>query len=374
MFHEPIAIVGAGPGGLVLARVLHIHGIPAAVYEADASAAARTQGGMLDIHDYNGQLALKDAGLFEEFRRIIHEGGQASRMLDTHGQILLDQPDDGGSLRPEVLRGDLRNLLLASLPAGTVRWGHKLESVRALGDGRHELQFTNESTVTANLVVGADGAWSKIRPLVSTAIPAYAGTSFVETYSYDADRRHPATARLVGTGSAYALAPTEGIVAHREANDVLHTYVVLSRPQAWFSDIDFSSPAAKARVLEEFAGWAPELTALIADSDTGLVLRPIHALPAGHRWDRVPGVTLLGDAAHLSPPDGEGANLALFDGAELGKAIAAYPEDLEAALVAYETAMFARSATAAIEARKVFEICFHDPEAPQALLAFFTGA
>src|SRR5689334_3859974 len=142
-----IAIVGAGLGGLTLARVLYVHGIEATVYEADASAEARTQGGMLDIHDYNGQLALKAADLFEEFRRIVHEGGEATRMVDPQGTVLLDQPDDGTGVRPEVLRGDLRRILLDSLPPGTVQWGKKLSSVRALGGGKHELTFADGAAV-----------------------------------------------------------------------------------------------------------------------------------------------------------------------------------------------------------------------------------
>ncbi|HEY0465848.1 MAG TPA: FAD-dependent monooxygenase, partial [Polyangiaceae bacterium] len=212
-----IAIIGAGLGGLTLARVLHVHGIRATVYEADSSAAARTQGGMLDIHEYNGQLALKAAGLHEAFRGIIHEGGDASRVVDPHGKILLDQPGDGSS-RPEVPRGELRRILLESLPDGAVQWGRKLSAVRPRDDGQHGLTFADGSTATVSLVVGADGAWSKVRPLLSDAKPEYAGTSFVETYLLDADARHPAAAKKVGGGALYALVPGKGIVAHREPN------------------------------------------------------------------------------------------------------------------------------------------------------------
>ena len=370
----PITIIGAGLGGLVLARVLHVHGIPCTVHEAEASPDARTQGGMLDIHEYNGQRALRAAGLLDAFRAIIHAGGEATRVLDRRGTLLLDQPDDGSGGRPEVHRGDLRKILLDSLPAGTVRWGHKVASLRSLGGGSHEVTFTDGSTVTTGLVVGADGAWSKVRSLVTAVKPTYVGTTYIETYLLDADSRHPVSARLVGGGSMIALAPGQGIIAHREAHGVLHTYVALTRPQAWTAAIDFTDPdAAKARVAAEFEGWAPELTALITDGETPPVLRPLHALPNGHRWPRVPGVTLLGDAAHLAPPDGEGANFAMLDGAELGQAIAAHPGDLETALARYEEAMFTRSQRATAEAAEVHAICFDDADAPHGLVTFLSG-
>lgn len=275
--------------------------------------------------------------------------------------------------RPEVLRGDLRQILLDSLPEGTVRWGRKVSGVRPLGDGRHEVTFTDGATVTSELLVGADGAWSRVRPLLSDAKPSYIGTTFVETYLHDVDRRHAATAAAVGEGAMYALAPGKGIVAHREAGNVLHTYVELNRSAEWIADTDFTDPAAAgARIAAEFEGWAPELTALITDGGTAPVARMIHTLPDGHRWDRVPGVTLIGDAAHLMPPSGDGANLAMYDGAELGKAIAAHPRDTEAALAAYEQAMFPRSARFYEDASEIIDICLGD-NAPTSFIDFFTG-
>ncbi|MEK2476767.1 NAD(P)/FAD-dependent oxidoreductase [Streptomyces noursei] len=366
--HTPVTIIGAGLGGLVLARVLHLHRIPATVYEADPSPTARSQGGMLDIHHDSGQLALKAADLMDEFRNLILEGRQAIRLLDRDGTVLFDKADDGTGTSPEVQRGELRQILLDALPADTVQWGHKATGVRALAKGRHEVTFACGTAVVTSLLVGADGAWSRVRPLLSDATPEYVGRSFVETYLHHADTRHPATAQAVGDGTLVALDPDgngKWLVAHRERCGTLHAYITLTKPQDWFATIDFTdAAAAAARIAQEYDGWAPELTALITAGGTAPVLRLLHALPVGHRWDRVPGVTLLGDAAHLSTPNGEGANLAMQDGAELGKVLAAHPDDIETALTAYERALFPRGAAAAAAVA-------NDPT-PQEMINFFS--
>jgi 2-polyprenyl-6-methoxyphenol hydroxylase-like FAD-dependent oxidoreductase len=279
-----------------------------------------------------------------------------------------------------VPRGELRRMLLDSLPAGTVHWGHKVAGARALGDGRHEVTFAGGGTVVTSLLVGADGAWSRIRPLLTDVTPEYVGEAFVEIYLYDADTRHPAAAKAVGGGSLMVPSVDKGIHAHRESGDTLHTYVSLIRPMAWFDAIDFTdAAAAAARIAAEFDGWAPELTALITDGDTPPVLRPHYTLPRGHRWERVPGVTLVGDAAHLMPANGEGANLAMLDGAELGLALAARPGDVETALAEYEEAMFPRSAKVGEEGKRFDELLagVGEDDVPRVLIdAFreFTGA
>ncbi|MFC8520899.1 FAD-dependent oxidoreductase [Streptomyces sp. NPDC057257] len=372
--HHPIAVVGAGLGGLALARVLHAHGVEAALFDLDASPAARTQGGMLDIHEDSGQVALRAAGLYEEFLGLVHQGGQAMRILDKDAVVHREEADDPARGRPEIDRGDLRDLLLGSLPEGTVRWGAKVTGARPLGGGRHEVTLADGTVFTTDLLVGADGAWSRVRSLVSGARPSYTGISFVEADLRDADLRHPVSAEVVGGGMLFALGAGRGFLAHRETDGSLHVYAAVEAPEEWLDGVDFGdTEAAKEQVLQHFTGWDKSLRALVADADGALVPRRIHALPVGHRWERVPGVTLLGDAAHLmSPFAGEGANLALLDGAELGLALVAHPGDTEAALAAYEEKLFPRSEHAALDSARGGELLFR-ADAPLGLVEMFAA-
>lgn len=160
----------------------------------------------------------------------------------------------------------------------------------------------------------------------------------------------------------FALDDEQGLIAQRTGGGRIRVYVALKTSEDWVvSDIIAGGGDETGHyLLNLFSDWDDVLRALIADSDDRLVPRPIYALPVGHRWDRVAGVTLLGDAAHLmSPFAGAGANLAMLDGAELARAVAEH-DDLDVALTAYETALFTRSEAAAAESAENL-IAFSSP-------------
>jgi 2-polyprenyl-6-methoxyphenol hydroxylase-like FAD-dependent oxidoreductase len=364
-----IAIVGAGPGGLALARVLHVHGIAAVVYEREPSRDARGQGGMLDIH--SGQRALREAGLIDQFHAIARGEGQDMRLLEPDGTLLLqeDTPDDAPLLRPEVDRADLRDLLLDSLPEHAVRWGHAFESA-----DNGLLHFADGSSATYDLLVGADGAQSRVRALLTDARPAHIGQNVVEIGIPDIDRTHPDLAAMVGRGNYWVLGNGLSLAAQRNGDGRVRIGISFyNTAEDWFatSGIPFDDPAAaRARLIDLLPGWDSRFTALIAACDDTVVPRSITTLPVGLTWPSTPDITLLGDAAHLMPPVGEGANMALLDGALLGLALAAHPDDFPAAVKEYEREMFERTSAAARMSADMQEL-LTTPDAAQKMLAFF---
>ncbi|MFC8448162.1 FAD-dependent oxidoreductase [Kitasatospora sp. NPDC057223] len=341
-----IAIIGAGPGGLTCARVLQRHNIDVIVYDGEAGPDVRNQGGTLDLHEDNGQIALREAGLLEEFFRLSRPEGQEMRQLDPEGTIVFHHtPEEGERFKPEIDRGDLRDLLLDSLALGTVRWGHTLTAVEGPAEGPRRLHFADGTVAEADLVVGADGAWSKVRRAVSPALPEYSGVSFLEAWFHDVDNKHPDIAELVGRGSAAAADGERGLFAQRNSGDHIRVYIFQRVPVDWITTGGLTiedTDGIRALLLERYRDWSPTLRRLLTDNEGRYVDRPINALPVPHTWEPDPTVTLLGDAAHLMPPLGVGVNLAMLDAAELALAIVG-SDSVADAIEAYEKTMLPRS-------------------------------
>ncbi|WP_431676174.1 FAD-dependent oxidoreductase [Kitasatospora sp. KL5] len=341
-----IAIVGAGPAGLTCARILQRHHIPVTVYDGEASPDARNQGGTLDLHEDNGQIALREAGLLEEFFRLSRPEGQEMRQMDPQGTILFHHvPEEGELFKPEIDRGDLRELLLNSLAPGTIHWNRTLTAVDGPDQGPRRLHFADGTTVEADLVVGADGAWSRVRRAISPALPQYSGVSFLEAWFHDVENRHPEIAALVGQGAAAAADGERGLFAQRNSGDHIRVYIIQRAPVDWIGAGGLTirdTDAIRALLLEGFRDWSPALRRMITDNDGLYVDRPINALPVPHTWEHNPTVTLLGDAAHLMPPLGVGVNLAMLDASELALAIVGN-DSIDAAVRAYESTMLPRS-------------------------------
>ncbi|WP_410569944.1 FAD-dependent oxidoreductase [Amycolatopsis sp. cmx-4-61] len=347
-----IAIAGAGLSGLACARVLQLHGLEVTVFEQESAAGARPQGGTLDLHGDTGQVALRTARLDEQFRALARPEGQQMRGVDPHtAEVVMDDTPDG-DFRPEIDRGQLRGILLDSLSPGTVHWGRPLADVTRAG----RLTFADGVSEDFDLVVGADGAWSRVRRALTGVRPEYSGVTFVEFGLDDADRRHPALAALTGQGTMMTKIGGRALVAQRTSSGHIRCYATFYAPEGWATGLDFAdSTAVRDHLLERYAGWHPDLLAYLREHDGGFTHRPLHVLPVPHAWTSTPRLTLLGDAAHLMPPLGVGANLALLDGTELATALATAPSAEEAVRV-YEAGMLPRS----IETAKACASGLHD--------------
>ncbi|MFW7266440.1 FAD-dependent oxidoreductase [Gluconacetobacter sp. Hr-1-5] len=336
-----IAIVGGGPGGLMLARLLQLRGLSPVVFERDAHAAERPQGGSLDLHDETGQRAMRLAGLEAAFTAAARPEDQGDRLYDADGTLLFDR-DEPTDDRPEIDRTALRRILLEALLPGTVRWNSRVVAI-APGDEGHEV-IGDGRRERFDVVVGADGAWSRVRPLLGDGRPVYEGVTLVEL-GFEA-ARHPAIDQLTGSGKMFAVGDNRVLITQRNGFSHIRGYAGLRMSEAAARRWQIL-PAEDVRIAlrEAFAGWAPGLRDVI-ETGAFIAVRPLYALPVGHHWQSRRGLTLLGDAAHLmSPFSGEGVNLALADAVDLAGALASGHDWAD--VTRYEEAMAARAAIAA---------------------------
>lgn len=362
-----IAIAGGGLGGLTLARILHRHGIDAVVYEREANRAARAQGGMLDLHPESGQRGLAEAGLTGRFRSEARPEGEEHRILDPAGRTLVHHTPQPGSFsgRPEIDRRVLRDLLLDSLPADAVAWQHRLVGATPRPDGGFNLTFDGGDGADCDVLIGADGARSAVRSLLTDATLSYVAT-LAELSISDADRRHPDLAELVGPGNLWCIGVNQILAAQRLGDGSIKVGISLRA-----DDRHLDAYRSKRALLDIFDGWDPSLTALIEAGDNPPTPRRIEAMPTGTRWTHQPGITLIGDAAHLMPPVGEGANQAMLDAAELATEIATNPADPDTAIQSYEEAMFRRIHPIAEMSARI-QAMMLSPTAADDIVRFFT--
>jgi 2-polyprenyl-6-methoxyphenol hydroxylase-like FAD-dependent oxidoreductase len=352
---KKIAIVGGGPGGLTLARLLQMSGAAVKVYERDINKNARMQGATLDLHEESGLKALQAAGLMEAFKANYRPGAEKVRVIDKHAQIIFD--DDlnppGEISRPEIDRGPLQQILLDSLQPGTVVWNSHFDALSSQ-NGSWKLEFKNGGDALADIVIAADGANSKIRPYITPIKPFYSGITVVEGAVYHSETASPNIHKLLNGGKIFALGDEKTLIVSSKGDGSLVFYTSCKTDEHWSRKIgiDFSDKAQVfAWFKTEYSSWDSVWLELFENANPQFVARPLYCMPLDQTWESLPNLTMLGDAAHLMPPfAGEGVNMAMLDALELSKCLTGADfTDVQTAIAAYEKQMRKRAAGAAKE-------------------------
>jgi 2-polyprenyl-6-methoxyphenol hydroxylase-like FAD-dependent oxidoreductase len=374
--NKKIAIVGGGPGGLTLARLLQMSGIDVTVYERDADKDARPKGATLDLHEESGLLALQHAGLMDAFWANYRPGADQTCVTDQHANVVFSDGEDKATHRPEIDRGPLQNILLQSLQPNTVVWDKQFVSLTPNGDG-WDISFKNGDIAYADVVIAADGANSKTRPYITSIKPFYSGVTAVEGAVYQSETNAPNIHKLLNGGKIFAFGNEKSLIVSSKGDGSLVFYPGFKCDENRFreSGIDFGD---KAQVLTwfrtEYTGWDEIWHELFENANTPFILRPQYCMPLDQTWPALANLTMLGDAAHLMPPyAGEGVNMAMLDALELSQHLLndAYPNTLSA-IIAYENQMRARASdTAAMTLESTDQL--HSANGIEFMLAVMSG-
>ncbi|XWX01426.1 hypothetical protein V2A60_009454 [Cordyceps javanica] len=356
-----IAIVGGGPGGLTLGVLLHQAGVPATIYELrqrPTEDELDLPSGSLDLHEESGLKAIQACGLSEPFAACTSDCSEAWKIINAAGVALYTS--EGGSDRPEIARHQLMRLLLSKLPEDKVRWGCKITSAERVAKGKTKLSFGEDAEEVFDVVIGADGSWSRIRPLVSDARPQYTGLQNLTLTISNITERYPELSQFCGDGTMCVLEDGNAIImGQRGVKHSQRLYITIASAHEDFAEREkvhsldadalYDYLAATDTLYKTFADLPKKLIKAACDDSAAPVnrgastrydLRPFYKLPVGHRWKHVPGVTVIGDAAHLMTPyAGEGVNLAMRDALDVAAAVAEAWQINHADVAAFQSAL-----------------------------------
>lgn len=380
--NKSIAIVGGGPGGLTLARLLQMQDANVKVYERDFNKDARVQGSPLDLHDESGLAALRKANLLDEFKKHYRPGADRMLIVNEQAEIFFSDhenkpEEDFGNehFRPEIDRGPLRNMLLKSLALETVVWNSHFVSMEKQNGG-WILNFKNGSSVYADIVIGADGANSKIRPYLTEIKAFYTGITMLEGNIYNAATAAPNVYRLMNGGKIMAFGKEKSLLMGSKGEEDMGFYASINTDENWTDDngLDYSD---KTQLLKWFQSFYPEWSSLwyelFENTNLPLIPRPIYCMPFDQTWNAQANLTILGDAAHVMPPfAGEGVNMAMLDALELSECLVSNQyKSLQEAIAAYEMKMRKRASAMAKESYENGKR-MHSENALDAMLKFFS--
>ncbi|SKA18343.1 FAD-dependent oxidoreductase [Sediminibacterium ginsengisoli] len=358
--NKKIAIIGGGPGGLTLARLLQLKDAIVAVYERDLDKNARVQGSPLDLHDESGLAALRKAGLLNEFKQNFLPGADKMQLMNEQAVIFFSdhatKPEENYGaehFRPEIDRGALRKILLESLKPGTVIWNSHFISMEKKGSG-WLIHFKNGLSAEADIVIAADGANSKLRPYITDIKPFYSGITMLEGNVYDAQKNVPHIAALLKGGKIMAFGHEKCLLMGQKGNGEIGFYASIKTDAAWAADngLDYAdNTQILAWFKKEYPEWSSTWHELFENASPPFIPRPIYCMPLDQNWESQSNLTMLGDAAHVMPPfAGEGVNMAMLDALELSECLTADDySTLKEAISVYETRMRKRAAGAAEE-------------------------